>query len=73
MLEIILAMKSQKNNKATGHDNLNAEIFKADPILAAIYQPLFEEIWRKKQILIEWTKGVIFKILKKSKLHDCNN
>ena len=33
-LEINLAIKFLKNNKAPGHENLNAEIFKADPILA---------------------------------------
>ena len=35
-------MQPLKNNKAPGHENLNAEIFKADPILAANqFQPLF--------------------------------
>ena len=43
--EIIKAIKSLKNGKAPGHDNLNTEHFKADPELAAtILQPLFAAI-----------------------------
>ena len=42
--KIILTTKYLKNNKAPGYDNLNAEIFKADPILAAnIFQPLLQK------------------------------
>ena len=36
--EIIQAINSLKNGKAPGHDNLNAELFKADPELAATMQ-----------------------------------
>ena len=40
--EIIKTIKSLKNGKAPGHDNLNAELFKAVPELTAtILQPLF--------------------------------
>ena len=43
--EIIQAVNSLKNGKAPGHDNLNAELFKADPELAAtILTPLFRKI-----------------------------
>ena len=39
---IIKEVKSLKNGKAPGYDSLNAELFKADPELAAtILQPLF--------------------------------
>lgn len=41
-LETIASIKSLKNNKAPGNDNLTAEIFEADPIIAAdILYPLF--------------------------------
>ena len=36
--EIIQAINSLKNGKAPGHNNLNAELFKADPELAATMQ-----------------------------------
>ena len=43
--EIIKAIKSLKNGKAQGHDNLNTKLFKADPGLAAnILPPLFAAI-----------------------------
>ncbi|XP_025085353.1 uncharacterized protein LOC112558855 [Pomacea canaliculata] len=49
--EIITAIKSLKNRKAPGQDNLNAELFKADPELAAnILQPLFTAIREGKTI-----------------------
>ena len=43
--EVIKAVKSLKNEKAPGHNNLNPELFKADPELAAtILHPLFVAI-----------------------------
>ena len=44
--EIITAIKNLKNGKSPGQDNLDAELFKADPELSAeILQPLFTAIW----------------------------
>lgn len=41
-LETIATIKSLKNNKALGNDNLPVEISEADPIIAAdILYPLF--------------------------------
>ena len=72
--EIIQAINSLKNGKAPGHDNLNAELFKADPELAAtILTPLFTKIWEQEEILTDWSRGVIIKIPKKGSLSDCNN
>lgn len=72
--EIVMAIKTLKNNKAPGGDNLNAELFKAEPEAAAsILQPLFATIWMTGQIPSDWTKGVIIKIPKKGALNDCNN
>ncbi|KAI4885603.1 hypothetical protein NFI96_005381 [Prochilodus magdalenae] len=72
--EIITAIKSLKNRKAPGQDNLNAELFKADPELATnILQPLFTAVWEGKQVPDDWTRGVIVKIPKKGSLSDCNN
>ena len=69
--EIISAITVLKNGKAPGLDNLNAELFKADPNLTAdILLPLFTQIWEQEKVPLDWTKGVIIKI---RKLSDCNN
>ena len=72
--EIIQAINFLKNGKAPGHDNLNAELFKADPELAApIITSLFTKIWEQEEIPIDWSRGLIVKISKKWSLSDCNN
>ena len=72
--EIVTAIKTPKNGKSSGQDNLDAELFKADPELAAtILQPLFTAIWAGEEVPEDWTKGVIVKIPKKGALNDCNN
>ena len=72
--EIITAIKNLKNGKSPGQDNLDAELFKADPELSAdILQPLFTTIWEEEVIPEDWTKGIIIKIPKKGALNDCNN
>ncbi|RXN04778.1 endonuclease-reverse transcriptase [Labeo rohita] len=72
--EIVTAIRSLKNRKAPGYDNLNTELFKADPDLAAtILQPFFRTIWERKQAPDDWNKGIIVKIPKRGALSDCNN
>ena len=72
--EIISAIKSLKNGKAPGCDNLNAELFKIDTNLTAnIMYPLFKDIWKEAAIPKVWNKGTIIKIPKKGALSDCNN
>ena len=72
--EVIQAINSLKNGKAPGNDNLNAELFKADPELAAtILTPLFTKIWEQEETPSDWSTGVIIKIPKKGSLSDCNN
>ena len=72
--EIIKAIKSLKNGKAQGHDNLNTKLFKADPGLAAnILPPLFAAICEGGEVPADWTKGVIIRIPKKGALSNCNN
>lgn len=54
-LEIVTETDSLKNNKASGNNNLPAEIFKADPTLAAgILYPLFRKIWKNNNISTTW-------------------
>ena len=72
--EIISSIKSLKNGKAPGQDSLNAELFKADPELAAkALKPLFTAIWKEKKVPDDWTKGIIVKIPKMGALSNCNN
>ena len=72
--EIMAAIKSLKNRKAPGQDNLSAELFKADPEFAVqVLQPLLATVWEKKELPEEWTEGVIIKIPKKGALNNCNN
>ena len=72
--ETIKAIKFLKNGKAPGHDNLNAELFKADPELAATFlQPLFAAISEGEEVPADWRKDVIIRIPKKGAPRDCNN
>ena len=71
--EIIKAIKSLKNAKALEHDNLNAELFKADPKLTeTTLQPLSAAIWEGGEVPADWTTGVIIRIPKKGTLSNCN-
>ena len=50
--EIIAAIRSLKNGKSPGQDNLSAEVFKAHPQLAAdLLQPLFITSGRGRSFL----------------------
>ena len=67
------AIKSLENEKSPGQDNLSAEVFKADPQLAAdLLQPLLRDIWEEKKLPEDRTEGVIVKIPKKGALKNCN-
>lgn len=72
--EIRAAIKSLKNRKSSGRDNLSAELFKAEPQLAAdLLQLLFTGIWEGKKLPGDWSEVVIVKIPKKGALSNCNN
>jgi len=68
------AIRDLKNSKEPGQDQLNAELFKCHPELAAeILHPLFAKVWNRQGIPGDWNKGVIIPISKKGTLSDCNN
>ena len=47
--EIFNAIKTMKNEKAAGADNIPPEVLKADPYtLANILLPLFQDIWQRE-------------------------
>ena len=63
-----------KNGKATGADNIPAEVLKVDPYLSAdVLLPLFQEIWSFSKLPKEWKEGIIIKIPKKGDLNQCKN
>ena len=71
--KIRAAITSLENEKSPGPDNLGAELFKADPQLAAdLLQPLLRDIWEGKNLPKDRTEGVIVKIPKKGALNNCN-
>ncbi|CAG2201722.1 unnamed protein product [Mytilus edulis] len=67
--EIQKAIKSLKNKKAPGIDQLNAELFKIDPVLAAdTLHPVFKKIWEQAVIPNSWSEGNIITIPKSGDL-----
>jgi len=52
-VEIVTAIKTLKNRKTPGKDNLNAELFKIEPTIAAdLLLPLFSSTWGKNHTKI---------------------
>ena len=71
--EIQAAIKSLKNKKSPGIDQLNAELFKIDTVLAAdTVHPVFQKIWEQAVIPNSWSEGNIITIPKSGGLTYCN-
>lgn len=72
--EIKRAVLKLKNHKAPGPDNINAELWKANPdTTAEILHALFLDIWEKEKVPDDWQEGIIIKLFKKGNKADCNN
>ena len=72
--EIKWTLKSLKNNKATGIDNIAAEVLKADiDTTASEMEKLFKEVWDTEEVPDEWKQGLIVKLPKKGDLTVCGN
>lgn len=72
--EIKDALKTLKNGKAPGKDNITAELLKVDlDTSARILYPLVQEIWINERSPTEWKRGVIVKLPKKGDTTNCNN
>jgi len=72
--ETVDAIKTMKNGKAEGSDNIPAEVLRADPHATAdILLPLFQDIWQKEKFPKEWKEGIIIKVPKKGDLSQCRN
>lgn len=63
-----------KNNKATGTDNINAELIKhgGTTIYKIIYE-IINKIWATEIMPDEWNIGIICPIYKKGDKYDCKN
>ena len=68
------AIKSLKNNKSAGPDNIVAEMLKADIESAAEnLLPIIHKIWQQEEFPTDWKNGYIAVLPKKGNLSDCNN
>jgi len=62
------------NNKASGVDELSAEMLKhGKETVAEQLAELLNMIWQDLEVPEDWKKGVIIKLPKKGSLKDCNN
>ena len=72
--EIKTALKTLRNGKAPGADQISAEMLKADLEHTSLeLKRIFDLIWEKEAVPTQWTKGIICKIPKKGNLQDCGN
>ena len=72
--EIKRAVKDLRNGKASGADQITAEMLKADiEQTSKEMKRIFDLIWEKEKIPTQWTKGLICKIPKKGNLQECGN
>ena len=72
--EVELAIKSLKNNKSPGFDNIPAELIKnGGEYMIAIMFKLCQQIWRTRQMPNIWTKIILILLPKKGDLKECSN
>lgn len=72
--EITEIISSLKNNKASGEDNIVAEMLKLAPgSLIDKLEQLFKEIWKSEKIPSDWKNAVIHPLHKKGDRTDPNN
>ena len=71
--EVRSAIENLKNGKAPGIDSMQAELLKADiGTTSRLLTDLFCKIW-EQVIPKDWSKGLKFKLPKKSDLGNCDN
>jgi hypothetical protein len=58
--ETVDAIKTMKNGKAVGPNNIPDKVPKADPYAVAdILLPLLQDMWQKEKFPKEWKQGII--------------
>ena len=72
-VEIREALKSLKNGKAAGVDNIPAEALKegGDVIVESLHQ-LLNLVWTEEEIPNDWKKGLLVKLPKSGDLSKCD-
>jgi hypothetical protein len=72
--EIKISLKALGNNKASGTDNMPAELIKCSggEVVRLIHK-LIMDIWEKEYVPKEWRKSIICPIYKKGDKLDCMN
>ena len=72
--EVKKAINKLKNNKAAGLDKVTAELLKhGREVVVGELTHLFNLIWEKEEVPVDWGQGVIVTLPKKGSLSDCNN
>ncbi|KAM3602017.1 uncharacterized protein V6R79_022977 [Siganus canaliculatus] len=71
--EVARAIKSLKNNKALGLDEVAAELLKHGQDAVVVSLTYFYLIWHAEEVPVDWKRGVIVTLPKKGNLADCNN
>ena len=72
--EVRSALRTLKNNKAAGADDIQPELLKyGGKTLEMELLHLFNRIWKQERIPYDWGQGVIVTIPKTGDLSDCNN
>ncbi|XP_054259423.1 uncharacterized protein LOC128984157 [Macrosteles quadrilineatus] len=72
--EVEICKKKQKNHRAPGEDNINAELWKhGGQELACCLHKLILMIWRQESLPSSWNNGVITPVYKKGDKLACSN
>ena len=72
--ELKKAIRTLKNGKAAGPNEIPAEALKADIDTATdILHNLYAKIWDEEKVPADWREGLVIKLLKKGDLRDCSN
>ena len=73
MAEVTSALKSLKNGKAAGCDNIPPEAWKEGGLVSAkVLHSLLNKIWTVEDTPQDWKLGLLVKLPKKGDLSLCN-
>lgn len=72
--EVKEAIKTLKNNKAPGKDEISAELLKkgGDVVIDKMWE-LIQKVWDKEEMPNDWQEAIVVPIHKKGDKEDCSN